>query len=95
VAISTENVESLAQLARLGLDEDALAPLASDLSKVLDLVEKLQAIDTEGVEAMAHPAGASLWLRDDEVTHSDQRDTLQEPAPSLRDGYFLVPRVIE
>lgn len=95
MAISPENIKTLAHLARLGVDEDTLAPLATDLSKVLDLVEKLQAIDTRGVEPMAHPAGASLWLRDDEATHTDQRDTLQEPAPSTQDGYFLVPRVIE
>ena len=95
MALTPDKISSLAHLARLGIEPDALAPLADDLSNVLDLVEQLQAIDTDGVEPMAHPASASLWLREDEVTESDQRDTLQAPAPSTQDGYFLVPRVIE
>ena len=95
MALTPENIASLAHLARVGIDSDALAPLASDLSSVLELVEKLQAIDTTGVEPMAHPADASLWLRDDVVTEINQRDILQAPSPSTQDGYFLVPRVIE
>ena len=95
MALTTDDIASIAHLARLGIEQDALAPLAADLSDMLALVEQLQAIDTTGVEPMAHPAGASLFLRDDVVTESDQRDTLQAPAPSTQDGYFLVPRVIE
>lgn len=95
MALTPDKISSLAHLARLGIEPDALSPLADDLTNVLDLVEQLQAIDTDGVEPMAHPASASLWLREDEVTELDQRDTLQAPAPSTQDGYFLVPRVIE
>jgi len=95
VALNPDKLSAIAHLARLGVEPEDLAPLAADLSSVLDLVEQLQAIDTEAVEPMAHPASASLWLRDDEVTETDQRDTLQAPAPETQDGYFLVPRVIE
>lgn len=95
MALTPDNISAIAHLARLGVEPEDLAPLAADLSSVLDLVEQLQAIDTEAVEPMAHPASASLWLRDDEVTETDQRDTLQAPAPETQDGYFLVPRVIE
>ncbi len=95
MALTPDDIASIAHLARVGIEPDALAPLAADLSNVLDLVKQLQAIDTTGVEPMAHPASASLWLRDDEVTEVDQRDTLQAPAPQTQDGYFLVPRVIE
>lgn len=95
MALTPDKISSLAHLARLGIEPDALSPLADDLTNVLDLVKQLQAIDTDGVEPMAHPASASLWLREDEVTELDQRDTLQAPAPSTQDGYFLVPRVIE
>jgi len=95
VALTPDKLSAIAHLARLGVEPEDLAPLAADLSSVLVLVEQLQAIDTEAVEPMAHPASASLWLRDDEVTETDQRDTLQAPAPETQDGYFLVPRVIE
>ncbi|MGQ7843911.1 Asp-tRNA(Asn)/Glu-tRNA(Gln) amidotransferase subunit GatC [Granulosicoccus sp. 3-233] len=95
MSLTPDDIEKIAHLARLGIDKDALEPLAADLSTMLDLVEQLQAVDTDGVEPMAHPANAALLLRDDEVTETDQRDTLQAPAPATQDGYFLVPRVIE
>ncbi|MFK8076073.1 MAG: Asp-tRNA(Asn)/Glu-tRNA(Gln) amidotransferase subunit GatC [Granulosicoccus sp.] len=95
MALTTDDIKSIAHLARLGVDEDSLQPLAEDLSTMLNLVEQLQAVDTTGVEPMAHPASASLLLRDDEVSEPNQRETLQAPAPSTQDGYFLVPRVIE
>jgi len=46
-------------------------------------------------EPMAHPANAALLLREDTVSEQNDRESLQEPAPSTQDGYFLVPRVIE
>ena len=95
MALTSEDIAQIAHLARVGIKPDDLAPLAKDLSSVLSLVERLQAIDTKGVEPMAHPANASLWLREDEVTEENQRETLQQPAPETQDGYFLVPRVIE
>ncbi len=95
MSLTPDDIEKIAHLARLGIDKDALEPLAADLSTMLDLVEQLQAVDTEGVEPMAHPANATLLLRDDVVTETNQRETLQAPAPATQDGYFLVPRVIE
>ena len=95
VALTPKDIQDIAHLARLGVQQDALEPLAKDLSTVLALVEQLQAIDTSDVQPMEHPASASLLLRDDEVMEINRRDTLQAPAPSIEDGYFLVPRVIE
>jgi aspartyl-tRNA(Asn)/glutamyl-tRNA(Gln) amidotransferase subunit C len=95
VSLTTDDIEKLAHLARLGIDNDALASLATDLSTMLELVEQLQAVDTSQVEPMAHPANAELLLRDDLVTETDQRERLLAPAPAMQDGYFLVPRVIE
>jgi len=95
VALTSKDIQDIAHLARLGIEPEALVPLAKDLSTVLALVEQLQAIDTTDVAAMEHPASAHLLLRDDEVTEVNRRDELQAPAPSTKDGYFLVPRVIE
>ena len=72
-----------------------LEPLLKDLSAVLSLVETMNAVDTTGVEPMAHPLNATLRLRPDEVTEIDLRERLMAPAPATEDGYFLVPRVIE
>lgn len=95
MALTTDDIKQIAYLARVGLDEAALEPLRDDLSTVLDLVEQLKAIDTAGVEPMAHPGNAQLRLRADQVTEENQRDILQAPAPEIEQGYFLVPRVIE
>jgi len=95
VSLTPDDIKQIAHLARLGIDNEDLAPLAADLSTVLELVEQLQAVNTDGVEPMAHPANAVLLLRDDEVTETDQREQLLKPAPATQDGYFLVPRVIE
>lgn len=95
MALTTDDIKQIAHLARIGLDDAAIDPLTKDLSTVLDLVEQLNAVDTAGVEPMAHPGDASLRLRDDVVTESNQREALQAPAPEVEQGYFLVPRVIE
>jgi len=95
VALTTDDVKNIAHLARIGLDDAALEPLAADLSTVLGLVEQMNAVNTDGVEPMAHPGNAHLRLRDDVVTEVDQRAELQAPAPATEAGYFLVPRVIE
>lgn len=95
MALSTDDIRQIAHLARIGLDESAIEPLRDDLSTVLNLVEQLNAVDTAGVEPMAHPGNAELRLREDTVSEQDQRDALQAPAPATEQGYFLVPRVIE
>ena len=95
VALKEQDIKDIAHLARLGLDDSALAPLAADLSTVLNLVEQMNSVNTEGVEPMAHPGNAVLRLRDDTVTEPNQREKLQKAAPATEDGYFLVPRVIE
>jgi len=95
MALNEDDIKDIAHLARLGIDDAALAPLATDLSTVLNLVEQMNTIDTEGVEPMAHPGNAVLRLREDKVSEPDQREKLQSVAPATEDGYFLVPRVIE
>lgn len=95
VSLDKEEVRTIAHLARLSVDEDRLEAVAHELSTVLALVDRLNAVDTDGVEPMAHPVSSALHLRADEVTEPDDRDNLQSPAPSTHDGYFTVPRVIE
>ena len=95
MAIERQQVEQLARLARIALDESTLARTTQSLGDVLALIDQLQAVDTDGVEPMAHPLDAVQRLRADVVTESDQRDALQALAPAVQDGLFLVPKVIE
>lgn len=95
MAIERQQVEQLARLARIALDESTLARTTSSLGDVLALIDQLQAVDTSGVEPMAHPLDVVQRLRQDVVTEPDQRAVLQANAPAVQDGLFLVPKVIE
>lgn len=89
------DVEKIAHLARLAVSDDEKDHYAADLSKILDLVEQLSAVDTDAVTPMAHPLHMTQRLRVDEPTEADQRELFQQVAPATEDGLYLVPKVIE
>ena len=95
MSLSPAEVEKIAHLARLALEPAQAAGLAEDLSRILDLVDQMNAMDTAGVEPMAHPLEMSQRLRPDQVTEADRRDDFQAVAPQTEAGLYLVPRVIE
>jgi len=95
VSLSKEQVEYIATLARLQLQDDEIADVVEKLSSIVDFVDQLQAASTDDVVPMAHPLNMSQRLRADKITESDLRDQAQKNAPSVEDGYYLVPRVIE
>jgi len=95
MSLDRSEVEKIAHLARLGVDEAQLDAVAGDLSRILDLVAQMEQVDTGDVKPMAHPLHMAQRLRDDEVTESDQRDYVQRLAPAAEAGLYLVPRVIE
>ncbi len=95
MALHQSDIEKLAELARLEISTEAASATAESISQVLELVDQLQAADTKGVAPMAHPLDAVQRLRADQVTETNQRDTLQAMAPATEDGLYLVPRVIE
>ena len=95
MSLERADVEKIAHLARLAVSEDELDAVASDLSNILDLVEQMNAVDTEGVVPMAHPLHMVQRLRADVVTETDQRDHFQSVAPLAEEGLYLVPKVIE
>ena len=95
MSLERSDVEKIAHLARLAVSENELDAVASDLSNILDLVEQMNAVDTEGVTPMAHPLHMSQRLREDAVTESDQREHFQSVAPATENGLYLVPKVIE
>jgi aspartyl/glutamyl-tRNA(Asn/Gln) amidotransferase C subunit len=86
---------NIAHLARLAIAEDEAERVAQDLSRILDLVEQMSAVDTRGVVPMAHPLHMAQRLRPDVVTEPDGRAAFQAIAPATEAGLYLVPRVIE
>jgi len=95
VTISREDIEKVAVLARIRLDEEQIPALENDLGNILSLVDQLSAADTDNVEPLAHPLDAVQRLRADQVTETNQREAFQAIAPATEDGLYLVPRVIE
>ncbi|REC96565.1 Asp-tRNA(Asn)/Glu-tRNA(Gln) amidotransferase subunit GatC [Kushneria indalinina] len=95
MAIEHANVLRAAHLARLGVSDAQAERYVDDLSRILEMVDRLAEIDTEGVAPLSHPLDATQPLRADEVIETDRRDTFQKVAPATADGLYLVPRVVE
>jgi len=95
MAIDRDEIARIAHLARLEVGAEAAAGAAGELSKILDFVGRMNAVDTTGVTPMAHPLDASQRLREDQITESDRRADFQAGAPAVEDGFYLVPKVIE
>jgi aspartyl-tRNA(Asn)/glutamyl-tRNA(Gln) amidotransferase subunit C len=94
-----DDVQRIAHLSMLKLDQAEAEAVLPQLQAVFSLVEEMQAVDTSGLEPLAHPI---LFLRElaqplrlDQVTESDHRSENMQSAPAQLEGYFLVPKVIE
>ncbi|MBN0988797.1 Asp-tRNA(Asn)/Glu-tRNA(Gln) amidotransferase subunit GatC [Amphritea pacifica] len=95
MSLDRSDVEKIAHLARLNIAGQDIQEYAENLSSILDLVDQMQAINTDDIAPMAHPMDAIQRLRIDEVTEGNQRDHLQTVAPAVEAGLFQVPKVIE
>ena len=95
MSVDKSTVVRIAELALIRVSEDELDKLALELDKILHWIEQLDEIDTEGVAPMTSVAEMTLRRRDDEVTDGGYRDKIVANAPAERDGFFVVPKVIE
>jgi aspartyl-tRNA(Asn)/glutamyl-tRNA(Gln) amidotransferase subunit C len=100
MSLSLSDIDRLAKLAQLDLSEQQSADTLAKLNDIFALVEQMKAVDTSGVEPLAHPVAVwrddlAMRLREDRVTEPNRRDDYQQPAPSVQDGLYLVPKVIE
>ena len=95
MSLDTDDIKAIAKLARLNIDEAYVPLYATNLSNILDLVEQMNSVNTEGVVPMSHPLEVVQRLREDVVTENNQREEFQSVAPATQDGLYLVPKVIE
>ena len=99
MALTSEDIGRIARLARLELQPSESGRLLHELNDFFGIVEKMRAVDTMGIDPLAHPVAAfqevALRLRDDLVGAFPSREDSQKSAPSVEDGLYLVPRVIE
>jgi aspartyl-tRNA(Asn)/glutamyl-tRNA(Gln) amidotransferase subunit C len=97
--MNLEDVKRIAHLSRLAISEEEAKRTLIQLQKVFELVEQMQAVDTNGIKPLAHPIEQIMTmtqpLREDLVTEHDQRDAHLKNAPEQHEGLFLVTKVIE
>lgn len=95
MSLNASQIKEIARLARLEIDEKDIGLYAENLTNILNFVEQMSQVDTTDISPMAHPVDAPQRLRADEITEPNQRELLQQNAPAVESGLFLVPKVIE
>ncbi len=95
MSLTTDDVKRIAHLARIEINEIEAQATLGKLSGILDLIEEMQAVNTDGISPMSHSQDVIQRLRDDTVTETDQRQLFQSVAPAVENGLYLVPKVIE
>lgn len=95
MSVDEKTVRHIARLARIAVTDEEVAPLAKELSSILDWVEQLGEVNTDAVEPMASVEDMALPLREDAVTDGNIQDKVTKNAPGRDDGFFAVPKVVE
>jgi aspartyl-tRNA(Asn)/glutamyl-tRNA(Gln) amidotransferase subunit C len=99
MALTSQDIARIANLARLELSAAESERMLTQVNGFFDIVEKMRAVDTAGIQPLSHPVAAfqdvALRLREDVVSEPNQREANQRSAPAVERGLFLVPKVIE
>lgn len=93
--ISDETIEYVGILAKLDLNDEEKEAAKKDMGSMLDYIDKLNELDTTGVEPMSHVFPVNNVFREDTVTNGDDRDNILKNAPESKDGSFVVPRTVD
>lgn len=95
MSLGLDDVYCIAELAHVGINEEAAQRMQAELNDIFKMIERIQAVDTEGVEPMMHPHDGVQRLREDKVVFGNNREENMKNAPEEFEGLFLVPQVIE
>jgi aspartyl-tRNA(Asn)/glutamyl-tRNA(Gln) amidotransferase subunit C len=99
MSLTISDIDRIANLARLALEPGEASRMLGQINGFFDIVEQMRAVDTTGIEPLAHPVAAiqdiALRLREDVASEPNQREANQQSAPAVERGLFLVPKVIE
>lgn len=99
MSLTPDDIARIANLARLELHPDESERMLTQINGFFSIVEAMRAVDTTGVEPLAHPVAViqdvALRLRSDVASEPNQREANQRSAPAVERGLFLVPKVIE
>lgn len=95
MSLGLDDVYRIAELAHVGINEEAAQRMQAELNDIFKMIERIQAVDTEGVEPMMHPHDGVQRLSEDKVVFGNNREENMKNAPEEFEGLFLVPQVIE
>lgn len=95
MAVDAATVRKVARLARIAVPEEQLEPMAQEINGILQWIEQLGEVDTDGVEPMTSAVAMTLPLREDVVTDGGVVEKVVLNAPKTVDGFFIVPKVVE
>lgn len=94
MSISVDEVSKVAGLARLNLEPDKVKQFSAQFNDILGYMQKLNKLDTSGVEPLYSPVSHGTVFRDDEIQKEYSREELLSNAPETDGGYFIVPRIV-
>lgn len=95
MSLNSQDIKRIAHLARIEVNDDEAQATLNKLTGIMALIDEMQAVNTEGIAPMSHSQDVTQRLREDQVTETNQRELYQSIAPSVEDGLYLVPKVIE
>ncbi|HCM84298.1 MAG TPA: Asp-tRNA(Asn)/Glu-tRNA(Gln) amidotransferase subunit GatC [Alphaproteobacteria bacterium] len=95
MSLTETEVAKVARLSRLAFTPEELPGITAEVNGILGWIEKLQAVNTDGVEPLVSVSGMTLPLREDEVTAGGQAADIVKNAPESMENYFVVPKVVE
>jgi aspartyl-tRNA(Asn)/glutamyl-tRNA(Gln) amidotransferase subunit C len=95
MSVDQDTVRRIAHLARIAIQENQVEPMVWELNGILDWVEQLNEVETDGVPPMTSVVEAKLPMREDVVTDGGYPEDLTRNAPRSEDNFFRVPKVVE
>lgn len=95
MTLAIDDIHRIADLAHIEISPEQAQRMQCELNNIFQMIERIQAVDTDGIEPMPHPHDGYQRLRDDVIREVNDRENNMKNAPEQSDGYFLVPQVIE
>ena len=95
MTVKKSEIAYISSLSKLKMEDIEIDNFTSQISDILEMIQQLEKVDTDGIEPMAHPLNMKQRLRMDEVTEENQRDLYQENAVEVEQGFYKVPKVID
>ncbi len=95
MTLALEDIYRIAELAHIDIDQEQAKKMQGELNDIFQMIERIQAVDTDNIEPMMHPHDDTQRLREDKVVFGNDREKNMKNAPESYEGLFIVPRVVE